>query len=86
MQIVGTYRNKATVRAYPELLGLAASAVPQGCDFLGSVLFAPRRSGGPALLDRHRKKKRWRHSPSHSAEEAGCLGHPVTIRGARRSW
>jgi hypothetical protein len=37
MQIVGTYRNKDTVRAYPELLGLAASAVPQGCDFLGSV-------------------------------------------------
>ena len=37
MQIVGTYRNKDTVRAYPELLGLAANAIRQGCDFLGSV-------------------------------------------------
>ena len=37
MQIVGTYRDKGTVRAYPELLGLAANAIHQGCDFLGSV-------------------------------------------------
>ena len=37
MQIVGTYRDKDTVRAYPELLGLAANAIQQGCDFLGSV-------------------------------------------------
>ena len=37
MQIVCTYRNKDTVRAYPELLGLAANAIRQGCDFLGSV-------------------------------------------------
>lgn len=37
MQIVGTYRNKDTVRAYPELLALASTAIPQGCDFLGSV-------------------------------------------------
>ncbi len=37
MQIVGTYRDKDTVRAYPELLGLAANAIRQGCDFLGSV-------------------------------------------------
>lgn len=37
MQIVGTYRNKDTVRVYPDLLGLAANAIQQGCDFLGSV-------------------------------------------------
>jgi hypothetical protein len=37
MQIVGTYRDKDTVRAYPDLLVLAANAVRQGCDFLGSV-------------------------------------------------
>lgn len=37
MQIVSTYRDQDTVRAYPELLGLAASAIRQGCDFLGSV-------------------------------------------------
>jgi hypothetical protein len=37
MQIVGTYRDKDTVRAYPELVALAGSAIPQGCDFLGSV-------------------------------------------------
>jgi hypothetical protein len=37
MQIVSTYRDKDTVRSYPELLGLAAIAIPQGCDFLGSV-------------------------------------------------
>ncbi|MGH9721491.1 MAG: SAM-dependent DNA methyltransferase, partial [Bryobacteraceae bacterium] len=37
MQIVGTYRDKDTVRAYPALLALAGSAIPQGCDFLGSV-------------------------------------------------
>jgi hypothetical protein len=37
MQIVGTCRNKDTVRAYPELLGVAANAIRQGCDFLGSV-------------------------------------------------
>src|SRR5271155_4125049 len=37
MQIVATYRNKDTVRAYPELLALASVAIPQGCDFLGSV-------------------------------------------------
>ena len=37
MQIVGTYRDKDTVRAYPELLGLAANAIRQGCDFFGSV-------------------------------------------------
>ena len=37
MQIVGSYRDKDTVRAYPELLALAACGVQQGCDFLGSV-------------------------------------------------
>jgi hypothetical protein len=37
IQIVGTYRDKDTVRAYPELLALAANAVRQGCDFLGNV-------------------------------------------------
>ena len=37
MQIVGTYRDKDTVRAYPGLLALAANAIHQGCDFLGSV-------------------------------------------------
>jgi hypothetical protein len=38
MQIVGTYRNKDTVRAYPELLAIAAGAIAQGgCDFLGSA-------------------------------------------------
>lgn len=37
MQIVGTYRDKDTVRAYPGLLALAHSAIRQGCDFLGSV-------------------------------------------------
>jgi hypothetical protein len=37
MQIVDTYRDKDTVRAYPELLVLAATAIQQGCDFLGSV-------------------------------------------------
>src|ERR1700722_5614095 len=37
MQIVGTYRDKDTVRAYPELLALADTAIQQGCDFLGSV-------------------------------------------------
>jgi hypothetical protein len=37
MQIVGTYRDKHTVRAYPELLALAGSAINQGCDFLGCV-------------------------------------------------
>ena len=37
MQIVGTYRDKDTVRTYPELLALAACGVQQGCDFLGSV-------------------------------------------------
>lgn len=38
MQIVGTYQDKDTVRAYPELLALAVLAVQDGrCDFLGSV-------------------------------------------------
>ncbi len=37
MQIVGTYRDKDTVRTYPELLALAGSAIRQGCDFLGSA-------------------------------------------------
>ena len=37
MQIVGTYRDKDTVRAYPSLLAIAASAIRQGCDFFGSV-------------------------------------------------
>jgi len=37
MQIVATYRNKGTVRAYPELLAIAVTAIHQGCDFLGSV-------------------------------------------------
>jgi hypothetical protein len=42
MQIVGTYRDKDTVRAYPGLLALAHGAIRQGCDFLGSVaLCAP---------------------------------------------
>ena len=38
MQIVGTYQDKDTVRAYPELLALAVLSVQDGgCDFLGSV-------------------------------------------------
>ena len=38
MQIVGTDRNKDTVRAYPELLAIAWGAIAQGGgDFLGSV-------------------------------------------------
>jgi hypothetical protein len=38
MQIVGTYSNKDTVRAFPELLGIAWIAIENGgCDFLGSV-------------------------------------------------
>ena len=36
MQIVGTYRDKDTVRAYPNLC-LAGRAIQQGCDFLGNV-------------------------------------------------
>ena len=36
--IVGTYRNKDTVRAFPELLAIAYGAIDAGgCDFLGSV-------------------------------------------------
>jgi type I restriction-modification system DNA methylase subunit len=37
MQIVGTYQDKDTVRAYPELLAMAWDAVDGGQDFLGSV-------------------------------------------------
>ncbi len=38
MRIVGTYRNKDTVRAFPEMLAIAYSAIDAGgCDFLGSV-------------------------------------------------
>ncbi len=37
MQIVGTYQDKDTVRAYPELLAMAWEAVNGGQDFLGSV-------------------------------------------------
>ncbi len=38
MQIVGAYRDKDTVRAFPELLAIAARAIEGGgCDFLGSV-------------------------------------------------
>ena len=38
MQIVNTYRDKDTVRAYPELLAIAAQAIAQGgCDFFGEV-------------------------------------------------
>lgn len=38
MQIVGTYRNKDTIRAFPELLAIAYGAIESGgCDFLGSV-------------------------------------------------
>lgn len=38
MQIVGTYRDKNTVRAYPELLAFAQIALSQGgCDFLGRL-------------------------------------------------
>jgi hypothetical protein len=38
MQLVGTYRNKDTVRAFPELLAIASWAIEGGgCDFLGSV-------------------------------------------------
>jgi hypothetical protein len=36
MQIVGTYRDKDTVRAYPELLAIAWRGVRHG-DFLGAV-------------------------------------------------
>jgi hypothetical protein len=42
MQIVGTYRNKDTVRAFPELLAIAWRAIEQGdCDFLGSSAASP---------------------------------------------
>jgi hypothetical protein len=38
MQIVGSYRDKDTIRAFPELLAIAANAIEGGgCDFLGSV-------------------------------------------------
>lgn len=38
MQLVGTYRNKDTVRAFPELLAIAWETIEHGgCDFLGSV-------------------------------------------------
>jgi len=38
MQIVGTYRNKETIRAFPELLAIAWRAIEEGgCDFLGNV-------------------------------------------------
>lgn len=37
MQIVGTYRDKDTVRAYPELLHMAWSNIENGRDFLGEV-------------------------------------------------
>lgn len=37
MQIVGTYQDKDTVRAYPELLAIVWEAVSGGQDFLGSV-------------------------------------------------
>jgi hypothetical protein len=38
MQIVRTYRDKDTVRAYPELLAMALVAISAGgCDFLGQV-------------------------------------------------
>jgi type I restriction-modification system DNA methylase subunit len=36
MQIVGTYRDKDAVRAYPELIAMIAKEVPHG-DFLGTV-------------------------------------------------
>jgi len=36
MQIVGTYRDKDAVRAYPELVALVFDGV-QSCDFLGAV-------------------------------------------------
>src|ERR1017187_240829 len=56
MQIVGTYRDKDTVRAYPGLLALAANAIHQGCDFLGSVALCARPVPvRRALLDLHRK-------------------------------
>jgi hypothetical protein len=38
LQIVGAYRDKDTVRAFPELLAIAWQAVEAGgCDFLGDV-------------------------------------------------
>lgn len=37
MQIVGTYRDKDAVRAYPELLALMAIELQKECDFLGAV-------------------------------------------------
>jgi hypothetical protein len=37
MQIVGTYRDKDTVRAYPEFLDMAWTNVENGRDFLGEV-------------------------------------------------
>ncbi len=37
MHIVGTYQDKDTVRAYPELLAMTWEAVNGGQDFLGSV-------------------------------------------------
>lgn len=37
MQIVGTYRDKDAVRAYPELLAMTVMEVNNDCDFLGRV-------------------------------------------------
>lgn len=37
LHIVGTYRDKEPIRVYPKLLAIAAEAIHQGCDFLGSV-------------------------------------------------
>lgn len=37
MQIVDTYRNKDTVRAYPEMLAWAAIAIGDGQEFFGTV-------------------------------------------------
>lgn len=37
MQIVGTYKDKDTVRAYPELLAMVAEGVHAGWDMLGMI-------------------------------------------------
>lgn len=37
MQIVGTYRDKDAIRAYPELLALVVLEIQKECDFLGAV-------------------------------------------------
>ena len=47
MRIVGTYRDKDTIRAYPELLGYCAQSIANGKECLGAV------ASEMELLDSH---------------------------------